>query len=78
MLLSTPVLPQNGSLSSTPIIVEGDVARGRFGSSLTNLGDVDNDGYEGECLWVCKTSFYQLETKMCVIKHSRENQVGEN
>ena len=49
-----PVLPQEGNLNSTPtIILEGDVDRGRFGSSLTNLGDVDNDGYEGECMWGC-------------------------
>ena len=33
-----------------PIILPGDgIARARFGSSVVNIGDVNDDGYEGTC-----------------------------
>lgn len=38
-------------MSSEPLIFEGRAARGRFGMSLLNLGDIDQDGYEGTCRW---------------------------
>ena len=31
-----------------PIVLPGDrIARARFGSSVINIGDVNDDGYEG-------------------------------
>ena len=33
---------------SKPIVFEGIVSKGRFGVSAVKLGDIDNDGYEGE------------------------------
>jgi len=30
--------------------LEGQVTRGRFGTSVANLGDIDDDGYEGVCM----------------------------
>ncbi len=36
-----------GTLSTEPVRLDGLVAGGRFGTSMTNLGDVDDDGYEG-------------------------------
>ena len=32
---------------SDPIIFDGPNPRGRFGTSLANLGDIDHDGNEG-------------------------------
>ena len=34
-------------MSSDPIIFDGPNPRGRFGTSLANLGDIDRDGNEG-------------------------------
>ena len=34
-------------MSSDPIIFNGLNPRGRFGTSLANLGDIDRDGNEG-------------------------------
>ena len=31
------------------MVLEGQVERGRFGTSVVNLGDIDDDGYEGVC-----------------------------
>ena len=54
--LSLPLLPlpfplswPQGNLSQTSVVLEGQVERGRFGTSLVNLGDIDDDGYEGVC-----------------------------
>ena len=38
-----------GQLSETPMVIAGDRAvRGRFGSALASVGDLDLDGYDGE------------------------------
>ena len=36
-----------GTLDETPLTLERSVALGRFGSSIENLGDIDDDGCEG-------------------------------
>ena len=46
----SPSPPFQGNLSSDSVILEGQVMRGRFGTSVTNLGDIDDDGYEGVCM----------------------------
>ena len=45
-----------GDISDTnPIVLSGEqIARARFGSSVVNIGDVNDDGYEGECHCVLK------------------------
>ena len=42
---------QSGNINdANPIILPGDeIARARFGSSVVNIGDVNDDGYEGTC-----------------------------
>ena len=52
--LSLPLLPLpfplsclQGDLSQTSVVLEGRVERGRFGTSVVNLGDIDDDSYEG-------------------------------
>ena len=38
-----------GRLSDQPLVLTGDgVVRGRFGSALVSLGDLDMDGYNGK------------------------------
>ena len=38
---------------ANPIILPGDeIARARFGSSVVNIGDVNDDGYEGTCTYI--------------------------
>lgn len=37
-----------GSLDFDPVILEGFVARSRFGLTVAKLGDIDADGREGE------------------------------
>ena len=49
-LLSSLFPPSQGNLSSDSVILEGQVTRGHFGTSVTNLGDIDDDGYEGVCM----------------------------
>ena len=45
--LSSPIPDIQGDLSQPGMILEGQDDRDRFGNSVTNLGDIDNDGYEG-------------------------------
>ena len=33
--------------TENPIIITGTVDRGRFGSAIVNIGDINNDGVEG-------------------------------
>ena len=30
-----------------PIVITGTVNKGRFGSAIVNLGDINSDGFEG-------------------------------
>ena len=42
---------QGRLLAGDPIVLTGDMAaRARFGTSVVNLGDVNDDGYEGDCV----------------------------
>ena len=50
--LSSPILYIQGNLSQPGMFLEGQVDRGRFGNSVTNLGDIDDDGNEG--MHVCR------------------------
>ena len=50
--LSSPILYIQGDLSQPGMFLEGQVDRGRFGNSVTNLGDIDDDGNEG--MHVCR------------------------
>ena len=34
------------------MVLEGQVERGRFGTSVVNLGDIDDDSYEGVCMCI--------------------------
>ena len=52
------------NLSSDSVILEGQVTRGHFGTSVTNLGDIDDDGYEG----VCMRCDYASETVTVCVK----------
>ena len=45
--LSSPIPDIQGDLSQPGMVLQGQVDRGRFGNSVTNLGDIDDDGYEG-------------------------------
>ncbi len=50
-----------GFLSEEPLILFGMVKRGRFGNSLVNLGDLNDDGYDGKLSslydrWLCYVS----------------------
>ena len=52
--VSPPLLPLlfplsclQGNLSQTSVVLEGQVERGRFGTSVVNLGDIDDDSREG-------------------------------
>ena len=45
-VLKLSIQPQ-ATVSSEPLILEGRAAGGRFGMSIINLGDIDQDGYEG-------------------------------
>lgn len=45
--MPTHVVRPQGTVSSEPLIFEGQAARGRFGMTVINLGDIDQDGYEG-------------------------------
>ena len=49
-ILSLLFPPSQGNLSPDSVVLEGQVTRGRFGTSVTNLGDIDDDGYEGVCM----------------------------
>ena len=42
------------------MVLEGQVERGRFGTSVVNLGDIDDDSYEGVCMRVYT---------MCMVKY---------
>ena len=50
-------------MSNDPIIFSGSNPRGRFGTSLANLGDIDRDGNEGRgalfltCMYTCSVIF---------------------
>lgn len=33
--------------SEEPIIITGSEMKGRFGSAIVNLGDINSDGFEG-------------------------------
>ena len=33
--------------AENPIIIPGTVDRGRFGLAIVNIGDINNDGFEG-------------------------------
>ena len=50
-------------MSNDPIIFDGPNPRGRFGTSLANLGDIDRDGNEGRgalfltCMYICGVIF---------------------
>ena len=33
---------------SDPVIINGNASMGRFGHTITSLGDVNNDGYQGK------------------------------
>ena len=50
--ISSPILDIQGNLRQPGMVLEGQVDRGRFGNSVTNLGDIDDDGYEG--MHVCR------------------------
>ena len=59
LLLSLPLLSlllylswSQGNLSLTSVVLEGQVERGRFGTSVVNLGDIDDDSYEGVCMCI--------------------------
>lgn len=61
------VYMQNGPLDLTPQLphLTGTQAFGRFGSSITSLGDLNQDGYNGERFsliftFVCESVFRQL------------------
>ena len=43
-----PSLSVQGNLSPVPIILSGTVTGGRFGMSVLNIGDIDQDGFEGK------------------------------
>ena len=52
--LSLPFLPLpfplsclQGDLSQSSVVLEGQVERGHFGTSVVNLGDIDDDSREG-------------------------------
>ena len=47
LLYLSPIPYIQGDLSQPGMILEGQDDRDRFGNSVTNLGDIDNDGYEG-------------------------------
>ena len=61
------------------IILNGTAARGRFGTSLANLGDINKDGYEGtmtfhfffffllESYYSHNNMIYSLDTVMFVL-----------
>ncbi len=61
------VYMQNGPLDLTPQLphLTGTQAFGRFGSSITSLGDLNQDGYNGERFsqiftFACQSVFRQL------------------
>ena len=33
--------------TASPVIITGTVDRGRFGSAIVNIGDINSDGFEG-------------------------------
>ena len=33
--------------TENPIIITGTVGKGRFGSAIVNVGDINDDGFEG-------------------------------
>ena len=45
--LPFPLSCLQGDLSQTSVVLEGHIERGRFGTSVVNLGDIDDDSYEG-------------------------------
>lgn len=45
-LPNTHSIIQSGNLMS-PVVLNGTVPNGRFGTSITNLGDINFDTYEG-------------------------------
>ena len=56
-------------MSNDPIIFDGPNPRGRFGTSLANLGDIDRDGNEGRgalfltCMYTCSVIFGGREVR---------------
>ena len=33
--------------TENPIVIPGTVTKGRFGSAIANLGDINSDGFQG-------------------------------
>ena len=53
MFLPPSLCPVQGGLSSDPLILEGSgVAGARFGMSVLNLGNIDQDDFEGEYMYM--------------------------
>ena len=49
LFMSCDVCVQGRLSASDPIVLSGDTAaKSRFGTSVTRLGDVNDDGYEGD------------------------------
>ena len=51
------------------MVLEGQVERGRFGTSVANLGDIDDDGYEGVCMYVYRVALCVRVYTMCMGKY---------
>ena len=46
----TLYIQATGSLDAeNPIVIQGTENKGRYGSAIVNLGDINNDGFEGVC-----------------------------
>jgi len=56
------------------VILEGQVTRGRFGTSVANLGDIDDDGYEGVCMRCdCASEAVTVCVKLLPCMHAFED-----
>ena len=42
------------------ITIDGTAERDRFGTSLANLGDIDDDGYEGAVTYLVSFFLYDI------------------
>ena len=51
------------------MVLEGQVERGRFGTSVVNLGDIDDDSYEGVCICIEWHYVYKCVYEMCIAKY---------